>query len=134
MADNVKLAKGSFDAFKRGDVEKYISYFSEDVEWRVSAFVTGRDAYRGHDEIREFFAEIASLAEEQGELFVADYDEFREAGEDRVVALGQGEIKRERDPLEFEVGVVYTFADGKITLLEGFTSHDEALKAAGLSQ
>ena len=134
MADNVKLAKGSFDAFKRGDVENYISYFSEDVEWRVSAFVTGRDAYRGHAEIREFFAEIASLEQEQGEQFVADYDEFREAGEDRVVALGQGGIKRERDPLEFEVGLVYTFADGKITLLEAFTSHDEALKAAGLSE
>ena len=134
MADNVKLAKGSFDAFKRGDIEKYISYFSEDVEWRVSAFVTGRDAYRGHAGIREFFEEIAKLRTEKGEQFVADYDEFREAGEDRVLALGQGEIKREQDPLEFEVGLVYTFADGKITLLEGFTDHDSALKAAGLSE
>ncbi len=130
----MKLAKGSFDAFKRGDVDKYISYFSEDVEWRVSAFVTGRDAYRGHAEIREFFEEVAKLRAEQGEQFVADYDEFREAGEDRVVALGQGEIKREQDPLKFEVGLVYTFADGKITLLEGFTDHASALKAAGLSE
>jgi ketosteroid isomerase-like protein len=134
VASNVESARGSFDAFKRGDVDRYLSYFSEDVEWRVSAFVTGRDAYRGHAEIREFFDEIASLDEDHDEVFSADYDEFLEAGEDKVVALGQGEIKRERDPLKFEVGLVYTFADGKITLLEGFTGHQEALSAAGLSR
>jgi ketosteroid isomerase-like protein len=134
VASNADLAKGSFDAFKRGDVEKYISYFSEDIEWRVSAFVTGRDAYRGHDEIREFFEEIANLDEEHDEVFAADYDEFLEAGDDKVVALGHGEIKRERDPLRFEVGLVYTFAGGKITLLEGFTDHQDALSAAGLSR
>jgi ketosteroid isomerase-like protein len=132
VPDNVKLAKRSFDAFKRGDVEDYISFFSADAEWRVSAFVTGRDAYRGHAGFREFFEEVARLSEDQGEEFVSNLEEFRDAGDGRVLALGHGAIKRERDPLEFEVGVVYTFDDGKITLLEGFTSHDEALKAAGL--
>ena len=132
MADNVKLAKGSFDAFKRGDVEKYIGYFSEDVEWKVSAFLTGKDAYRGPEGIREFFAEVDKLYENLDEEFFADYDDFRAVGDDRVIALGQGGIKRQTDPLDFEVGLVYTFAHGKITVLEGYTSHEEARRAVGL--
>ena len=132
MADNVKLAKGSFDAFKRGDIEKYISYFSEDVEWKVSAYLTGKDAYRGHAGIREFFAEVDKLYDNHDEEFFADYDDFQAVGEDKVIALGQGGIKRETDPLDFEVGLVYTFADGKITVLEGYTSHEEARQAVGL--
>jgi ketosteroid isomerase-like protein len=131
--DNAKLAKGSFDAFRRGDVEKYISYFSEDVEWRVSAFVTGKRAYHGHDGIREFFADVARLHEEQGEEFTADYDEFIEVDENRVIALGKGKIRREQDPLEMEVGLLYIFKDGKIAELEGYTGHQEARDAAGLT-
>jgi ketosteroid isomerase-like protein len=132
VTDNVKLAKESFDAFKRGDIEKYIGYFSGDVEWKVSAYLTGKVAYRGHDGIREFFAEVDRLYDTHDEEFFADYDDFQGVGEDRVIALGEGGIKRERDPLDFEVGLVYRFEDGKITALEAYTSHQEARQAAGL--
>jgi ketosteroid isomerase-like protein len=133
VASNVELARGSFDAFKRGDMDAYIDYFSEDVEWRVSAFLTGKDAYHGHDGIREFIADVTKLQEEHDEVFLPDYTEFVEVDENRVVALGDAEIKRQRDPLEFEVGLLYTFNDeGKISVLEGFTDRDEVRKAAGL--
>lgn len=132
MKSNVELARGSFDAFKRGDFEKYIGYFSEDVEWKVSAFLTGKDAYHGHDGIREFLADVARLDEQQDEQFYPDYDEFREVDEDRVVAFGHAKIDREEDPLDFEVGLLYTFVDGKIVELEGYTSHEQIREAAGI--
>ena len=99
----------------------------------MSAFVTGRGDYKGHQGVREFLAEVERLEREQGELFKVDLDEFVEVGDDRVLALGAARIEREEDPLEFEVGALYTFADDQIVRLEGYTSHREAREAAGLS-
>ena len=133
MATHTELARVSFDAFKRGDMDAYIDFFSEDVEWRVSAFLTGKDAYRGHDGIREFLADVTELNDAHDEQFVPDYNEFIEVDDDRVIALGQGRIIRKPDPLEFEVGLLYVFDDdGKIAELEGYTAHDEVRQAAGL--
>lgn len=133
MATNVELARGSFDAFKRGDREAYIDFFSPDVEWKVSAFLTGKDAYHGHDGIREFWTDVEKLSEEHSEAFLPDYDQFLEVGDDKVIALGQAQIKRETDPLDFEVGLLYEFDENqKISKLEGYTGHDEVRAAAGM--
>ena len=39
---HLELAKRSFAAFKRGDADAYVASFAPDVQWEVSAFVTGR--------------------------------------------------------------------------------------------
>lgn len=133
VAGNVDAAKGSFDAFRRGDTEAYIAYFAEDVEWKVSAFLTGKEAYHGHAGIREFFADVERLAAQHSEEFVADYDEFIEVDERRVIALGEGQVKRPQDPLRLEVGLLYVFDEqGKIARLEAYSSHEETRRAAGL--
>lgn len=133
MNGNVELAKRSFDAFKRGDADAYVDSFAEDVEWDVSAFLTGRQKYEGRQGVREFLAEVERLAEEQGERFTIDLTEFEELPDGRVVALGAARIDRAADPLEFEASTIYTFGeDDLITRLDSFTSHAEARKAAGL--
>jgi ketosteroid isomerase-like protein len=133
VATNVELAKGSFDAFKCDDADAYIGFFSEDVEWRVSAFLTGKDTYHSHEGIREFLADVSKLDEEQDEKFFPDYDEFQAVDEDRVIALGHARIARDPDPLDFEIGLLYTFADGKITELEAYTDHQQVREAAGIT-
>ncbi len=131
MPGNVELAKSSFDAFNRGDADAYVNSFSEDVEWEMSAFVTGRGEYRGREGVREFLTEIERLAE-QGERFRIDLTEYEELPDGRVVAFGAARIDRASDPLEFDAAAIWTFGDGEIVRLEGFTSHDAARKAAGL--
>jgi ketosteroid isomerase-like protein len=133
VPSNVELAKSSFDAFNRGDADAYVNSFSEDVEWEMSAFVTGRGDYRGREGVREFLAEIERLAEDQGEHFRMDLTEYEELPDGRVIAFGAARIDRANDPLEFEVAAIWTFSEGKITRLEAYTSHDEARKVAGLA-
>jgi ketosteroid isomerase-like protein len=128
----VELAKSSFDAFNRGDAETYVNSFSEDVEWEMSAFVTGRGDYSGRQGVREFLAEIERLAEEQDERLKIDLTDFEELPDGRVIAFGVGRIERASDPLEFEAAAVWTIEDGEIVRLEGHTSHEDARKAAGL--
>jgi ketosteroid isomerase-like protein len=132
VSENVELAKRSFEAFKKGSLDGYVDSFSEDVVWEVSAFLTGRQEYRGREGVREFLAELERLATEQGERFVIDQDSFVDVDEHRVLALGKARIDREENPLEFETGTLYTFSDGEIIRLEGLTSHEEARRVAGL--
>jgi ketosteroid isomerase-like protein len=134
VQSNVELAKGSFDAFNRGDAEAYVNSFSEDVEWEMSSFVTGRGDYKGREGVREFLAEIERLAEEQGERLKIDLTDYVELPDGRVAAFGAARIDRASDPLEFESAAIWTFGDGVITRLEGFTSHEAAREAAGLDE
>jgi ketosteroid isomerase-like protein len=97
----------------------------------MSAFVTGRGDYRGREGVREFLAELERLAE-QGERLRVDLTEYEELPDGRVVAFGAARIDRVHDPLEFEAAAIWTFGDGEITRLEGYTSHEDARKAAGL--
>ena len=128
---HLELAKRSFAAFKRGDADAYVASFAPDVQWEVSAFVTGRSDYRGREGVREFLAELDRLSRDQGEEFKVELDEFEEVDDDRVLALGNARIDRAADPLEFEAGALYTFAGHDIIRLEGYTSHVEAREAAG---
>jgi ketosteroid isomerase-like protein len=133
VPSNVELAKRSFAAFKEGDVDAYVDSFSEDVVWDVSAFLTGRQEYRGRSGVREFLAEVERLAVEQGERFVIEMDSFEEVGDDKVLGLGRARIDRADNPLEFDQGTIYTFRNGEIVRLEARTDHDEAREAAGVA-
>ena len=133
MSAHIELARGSYEAFAAGDVDAYIGFFTEDVDWRVSAFLTGKDRYQGHDGIREFLADVVQLEQEHGERFEVHLTEFSEVDEERVIGLGGGRIARHQNPLEFETGCLYRIVGGKISELEAYTSHEETRKAAGLS-
>jgi ketosteroid isomerase-like protein len=133
MATNLDLARGSYEAYTRGDMDAYIDFFSPGTEWRTSAMLTGKTHYAGHEGIREFIADVARLSDEHSERFVPLINDFSEIDENRVLGLGSGRILREENPIEFETGLIYTFVDGKIAELDVFTSHSEAREAAGLA-
>jgi ketosteroid isomerase-like protein len=135
VSGNVELAKRSFEAFLKGDVDAYVNSFAEDVEWDVSAYLTGRQEYSGREGVREFLADVQQLAEEQGERFVIEPTEFIEVPDGRVLALGTARIERPTDPLEFGTSTVYTFGeDGLISRLVSFTSHEEGRREIGLPE
>ena len=129
---NAELAKRSYKAFADRDADAFVASFAEDVEWDVSAFVTGRSIYSGHQGVREFLADVARIARDQGERFEVELTEFIEADEERVLGLGTGRIHRQADPLEFGAGALWRFADGLAVEFRAYTTHEEARSAAGL--
>jgi ketosteroid isomerase-like protein len=103
-----------FDAFARRDLEAALALLAADVElWpQGTAQRAGRDApYRGHDGIRQYFVDVASvwetLAVEPGELRVV-------AG--GVVAFGNAR-GRGLDGSELDAPVIWVFKlqDGLVT-------------------
>ena len=73
-----EIVRRLFDAFARRDIDAALALSAPDVElWpQGTAEQLGRDAaYRGHEGVREYFADVAraweSLAVEPGDLRVA---------------------------------------------------------------
>jgi len=58
---NVGVVRAQFDAFDAGDVDAFVAGLAEDVEFRPPGFWVGSRVFRGHDEVRESFAEVMEI-------------------------------------------------------------------------
>jgi ketosteroid isomerase-like protein len=127
---NIELVKRAFDAFSRRDLDAALELVAPDGEFIApTGSIAGRSTpYRGHDGIREYFADVARIWEE---LEVIPH-EFRQVG-NQVVALGRV-YGRGLDGLlvDSPTGWVWTIEGGRIVRGEVFTSRQEALDAVGL--
>jgi ketosteroid isomerase-like protein len=126
---NVKLFRKGMDAFLRHDIEPLLETSHPEIEWYpFSAQVEGDVAYKGHDGVRRWWANLNATFEE----FEASIDEVRDEG-DLVMALGHLRARfRSGITLETEVGWVVRFRDGLAVSGRAYQSHGEALEAAGL--
>jgi hypothetical protein len=87
--------------------------------------------YVGWDGWREFMADAIG----SWEAVVIEPSERLEATENRILAIDNW-LFRGRDGIEIgrELPTLFTFRDGLIVRVDGFTDRAEALKAAGLSE
>jgi ketosteroid isomerase-like protein len=87
--------------------------------------------YRGHEGLLRWMAEV----DEQFEAWHSSVDEFREVGEERLLALGSVHLKGRTSGVEFDqpMSWLITFAGDHVTELRTIPDHVQALEAAGLS-
>ncbi|MDQ3728129.1 MAG: nuclear transport factor 2 family protein [Actinomycetota bacterium] len=87
--------------------------------------------YHGHDGVRRFVAEI----NDQFEEWHNSIDEFRDAPEERLLALGMIHFRGRAGGVEFDqpMAWLFTFAGDQVTELRLIHDHAQALVAAGLS-
>ena len=133
--ENVELARRVMDAWSRRDVEgALVGLIHKDIEWHPALTAGGLEGtvYRGHAGIREWFREL----DEAWASLSVDLLDFREVGEDRVLQLGcfLAVGKESGVPIDQPQANLMEMHEGKVTRAWGFASHEEALKAAGLSE
>jgi ketosteroid isomerase-like protein len=131
MGRNAALVRDSFERWNTGDKESLLDDIHPDVEIRViSAQLSGTGAFHGHDGYREWTATMEESFEEWQIL----PESFREQG-DTVVVLGRMRLRGRGSGIELdqETGWVIDVRDGKMTRLQAFLSHEEALAAGGIS-
>jgi ketosteroid isomerase-like protein len=131
-SSNVKRTLEALEAFNRRDPEAFMRYVGADFEWRpfLLAGIEG-GAYRGHEGVREWFANV----DEMFEGFSAETSEIRDLG-DRVVILGTLRARGRGGgvPVDSPLGVVVGFdKEGVARRGVAFTSHAEALAHAGVT-
>jgi ketosteroid isomerase-like protein len=128
-ADREVLLREAFLRASRGDVDALLEVLCEDVEWTEQLLPEATKVYRGHDGVRQWFADVTqAFAWGTFELVALE-----ESGDDAVseVAVNTTGVSS-----GVEVGVtvfhVIRFRDGKIATITALLDRDEARRAAGL--
>ena len=130
---NVEIAKRVIDAFNRRDVDAIFECVNPDVEWLPAMPVTfgGGGALRGREGIESYIREVSETWEE----YRVVGQDFRDLGEDRVLALSriEGRGAGSGGLVDAAMGQIFDFREGKIARVTTYLDHGEALKAVGLA-
>jgi ketosteroid isomerase-like protein len=124
----VTTVKAVYAAFERGDVEAALAFVAPDVEMRPegTSAATGRSVYRGHDGIREYFADVARVW--AGGLRLEPLDYRAVAGS--VVVFGRVRGSGELGDIDREVVWVWKLRDGLLVSGQVFATSQAAMAAA----
>jgi ketosteroid isomerase-like protein len=129
--ENVQLVRKAFDAFVRRDVDAAVQVTAPDVEFSAPAtesLARRARSYRGHDGIRQYFADVASVWEAL-EVFLHEYHDLG----DQVLVVGRARARGRSGFLVDEPAHwAWRIEDGKIVWGRVFTDRSEALAAVGL--
>jgi ketosteroid isomerase-like protein len=130
--ENVELVKVLMDAVNRRDIDTFSAVTTADFEWfPVFAARVEGDVYRGREGIEAFLGEV----DETWEEFRPVPEEYRDLG-DRVLGLGRLRTRGRASgaPSDSPWGGVYDLREGKVSRIRTFLDHDEALRAADVTE
>jgi ketosteroid isomerase-like protein len=131
--EKLTLVESAFDAWNRGDIERFAGHLAEDVAWlEVSGRPEEAQAERiGRDRLREGLQSLF----EAWESYHAEVERVEDAG-DVVVAVVR-EIARGRASgveIDGRWGYLVSVEGGQIVRVEAYRDPAEAIKAAGLGE
>jgi ketosteroid isomerase-like protein len=130
MTDRGELARTTFAAFNRRDIEAYLQAFAPDAEWWPLRSST-EGPYRGHDGIRAWLDDTAEMFDH----FQVELEDVRQ-GDDVAVAFGRLSAKGRGSgaPVDVAVAWVFRFVEDKVIWAKSYSDRDEALAEAGLDE
>jgi ketosteroid isomerase-like protein len=106
---------------------------AHDAEFTVEGgMLDGRSVWRGREEYVEWFRSWTGEFED----WSLEVERLIAAGQDRVVALTcqSGTGRTSGVPVEFKVGAIWEFGDGRVVRSRSYLTHADALEAAGLRE
>jgi ketosteroid isomerase-like protein len=123
---NLAVVRQIYDAWDRNASAR--DFIAEDVEYVNPSYAVERGTRVG----RKSFAVVRDTYED----FKIRVERFIDAGDEDVVVLARYTASGRGSgvPLEGEHGYVWTLRDGQAVRFRWFSSHAEALAAAGLSE
>ena len=132
--EDVALVLEGYARWQAGDYDRLLDFFlanaAPDIELysRLGGF--SGTPYRGHDGLRAWLVEI----QETFEHFEPWVDEAREAGDDRVLAIGGIRFRARESGVDMaeRLGWVYEFRSGQLRRMMFYGSPGDALDAVGL--
>ena len=130
--ENLETLKRLNEAFNRRDIDGAVQYLDPEVELHPGIQVPDEESrYLGRDGLTQWFRS----ATDAWEMITVEHEELIDRPGDRVLAVERW-VFRGRDGIELELELpnLYTFRDGLIVRIDGFTDKAEALEAAGLRE
>ena len=128
--ENVEILGAFYEAFNARHVDGALQYVDVNVDLYPGVVAPDLDAhYTGRRGLREFFFRIAT----PWETVAVEPQQVIEAEDGRLLSVDLWRF-RGRDGIEIdrELPNLFTFRDGLIVRIDGFSEKAEALEAAGL--
>ena len=76
--ENVKILRGAWDAWGRGDMDALFDFYDPEVEWDMThSYVPDMGVFHGHEGVRDFFRQWRAFFVE----YYAEPEEFIDAGD-----------------------------------------------------
>lgn len=112
MADNSQVAKDTYEAFGRGDIESVLANFDPDVEWHAAEGLPWGGVHRGSQNVAE---NVFGRLMQAFEVFTLNPERYIESG-DTVVVLGRysGKGNAGGKPLDAAFAHVWNLENGKL--------------------
>jgi uncharacterized protein len=130
---NIQTVRDAAAAFNRGDVDTWLEYFADDIDYRaVEGALDDRGPMHGKDAVRAYVQDWLDMFDD----FKVEPAELIDAGEDQVIAVGRisGRAKLSGVETDLTSAALYTIRDGKIAQGREYWTKEQALEAAGLSE
>ncbi|HTV59674.1 MAG TPA: nuclear transport factor 2 family protein [Verrucomicrobiae bacterium] len=112
VQENIQIAKNTFAAIGRGDMQGLLALFVEGIEWIIPGEWPLAGMHRGHAGVADLFQK----AFEKVELSFSEPREFVAQG-DRVLVLGftRGRVKATNRMFDDHWVFAFTVRNGKVT-------------------
>jgi len=112
IQENVQIAKDTFAAMGRGDMQGLLALFAEGIEWIIPGEWPLAGTYRGHAGVANLFQKAFDMVE----ISFLEPREFVAQG-DRVLVAGfsRGRVKATNRTFEDHWVFAFTVRSGKVT-------------------
>ena len=107
---NAEMLRKSDEAMEAGDLEKFFSYYTDDVVVHVPGTSAFAGEYRGRDQMEDLFGRFMAAMGDysfENHAYLAD--------DEHGVTLQKGRAVRDGETLELDEVFVMHFHDGKIS-------------------
>ena len=128
--ENVELVRRTYEAVNKGDSDAMVLYFHPEIEFHAYPRSPG-GVYHGKQAVREYIENVW----EHFDRARIEVEELLDAG-DQVVAATTLHVVPKRGQQEMTVHIVevFTIRGGLLAERRSYSTRNEALKAAGLSE
>jgi ketosteroid isomerase-like protein len=130
--ENVEILQSLFEAWNRRDFDGVLRYFDPAVEFHPGLLPPGEETqFLGHEGVMDWVRTVNDF----WEAVSVEPGQRINIARDRVLTIDRWRFAgRDGIQVEEELPTAFTFRDGLIVRVDGFTDKDEALEAAGLSE
>jgi ketosteroid isomerase-like protein len=133
--ENVEIVRRMYDAVARRDAATVLTFYDPEVEWDITrrpiGGLVGGGVYHGHEGLRSFFRKWY----EAWESIAEELEELIDTGEHVIaVVTSRGRGRASGVAVETRGAAVWTIRKGKVVRVVWFSTREEALEAAGLSE
>jgi ketosteroid isomerase-like protein len=133
--ENVELVRrtyeAAYEAGSQADYDAVVSYFHPEIEFHAYPRTPKAGVYHGKQALREYI-ENAWEHYERGRIEV---EELLDAGDQVVAVITLHAVpKRGQNEITVHIVEVFTIRDGLLAERRSYSTRNEALEAAGLSE